>query len=45
LQVKVLVDGNPIPSDVKIGEGGEAFFVSETDDDGNSGVKAKLSGL
>ena len=32
-QVKVLVNGNPIPFNMKIGEAGEAFFVFETDDD------------
>ena len=32
-QVTVLVNGNPIPFNMKIGEAGEAFFVFETDDD------------
>lgn len=32
-KVKVLVNGHPIPFDMKIGEAGEAFFVFETDED------------
>jgi phosphatidate phosphatase LPIN len=29
----VLVNGEPIPFNMKVGEAGEAFFVLETDDD------------
>jgi phosphatidate phosphatase PAH1 len=29
----VLVNGKPIPFDMKIGDAGEAFFVFETDED------------
>ncbi|KAF9031796.1 LNS2-domain-containing protein [Hymenopellis radicata] len=32
-KVTVLVNGHPIPFNMKIGEAGEAFFVFETDDD------------
>jgi phosphatidate phosphatase LPIN len=31
--VKVLVNGQPIPFDMKIGEAGEAFFVLETEEE------------
>lgn len=33
MKVSVLVNGNPIPFDMKIGEAGEAFFVFETEDE------------
>ena len=33
VQVTVLVNGRPIPFNMKIGEAGEAFFVFETDED------------
>ena len=33
VQVNVLVNGRPIPFNMKIGEAGEAFFVFETDED------------
>lgn len=32
-QVNVLVNGESIPFNMKIGEAGEAFFVLETDED------------
>ncbi|KAF8507837.1 LNS2-domain-containing protein [Hysterangium stoloniferum] len=32
-KVNVLVNGHPIPFDMKIGDAGEAFFVFETDED------------
>jgi phosphatidate phosphatase LPIN len=32
-QVNVLVNGRPIPFNMKIGEAGEAFFVFETEED------------
>ena len=32
-QVTVLVNGNPIPYQMKIGDAGEAFFVFETEED------------
>ena len=31
--MQVLVNGQPIPFDMKVGDAGEAFFVFETDED------------
>ena len=44
MQVKVLVNGNPIPFDVKIGEAGEAFFVFETENDTGSPLEVMQPG-